>query len=306
MACDVSDRAAVTDLVASAGVTAVVHAAGILDDGVLDSLTPRRLAAVLAAKADAAWHLHEATRGLDLSAFVLFSSVAGALGSPGQANYAAANAFLDGLAAHRRAGGLPAVSIAWGLWAGERGMTGQLGEADLARLRDRGLAPISRSDGLAMFDAALTAPRAQVAAVTLRAPVRPGGQDDVVRLRRELAGLGRDEQRQRVLDLLSRKLVAVLGHREGQPLDADRNFRDLGVDSLIAIELRNALAPLTDAPLPATAVFDYPTPAALTDHIHRILVVAPAPQARPSQKELIEAMDTEELIAAALGEGGPR
>ncbi|WP_327290504.1 SDR family NAD(P)-dependent oxidoreductase [Streptomyces sp. NBC_01198] len=306
VACDVSDRAAVTDLVASAGVTAVVHAAGILDDGVLDSLTPRRLAAVLAAKADAAWHLHEATRGLDLSAFVLFSSVAGALGSPGQANYAAANAFLDGLAAHRRAGGLPAVSIAWGLWAGERGMTGQLGEADLARLRDRGLAPISRSDGLAMFDAALTAPRAQVAAVTLRAPVRPGGQDDVVRLRRELAGLGRDEQRQRVLDLLSRKLVAVLGHREGQPLDADRNFRDLGVDSLIAIELRNALAPLTDAPLPATAVFDYPTPAALTDHIHRILVVAPAPQARPSQKELIEAMDTEELIAAALGEGGPR
>jgi acyl transferase domain-containing protein/acyl carrier protein len=304
VACDVSDRAAVAGL-AVPGLTGVVHAAGLLDDGVLGSLTPQRLSAVLRAKADAAWYLHEATRGLDLTAFVLFSSVAGTLGSAGQANYAAANAFLDGLAAHRRAAGLPAVSIAWGLWAGRRGMTEHLREADLARLRDRGLAAISESDGLAMFDAALTAPRAQVAAVTLAAATRPRDQDDAVRLRHELAGLDQDEQRLRLLDLLSRKLRTVLGHGEGQPLDVERNFRDLGVDSLTAIELRNALAPLTDTPLPATTVFDYPTPAALTDHIHRILV-APAPAARPSQKELIEAMDTEELIAAALGEGGPR
>ncbi|WP_225839738.1 type I polyketide synthase [Streptomyces sp. NK08204] len=303
-ACDVSDRAAVADLV-TPDVTAVVHTAGVLDDGVLGSLTPQRLAAVLAAKADAAWHLHEATRGLDLTAFVLFASVAGTLGSAGQANYAAANAFLDGLAAHRQAGGLPAVSIAWGLWAGQRGMTEHLSEADLARLRDRGLAAITESDGLAMFDAALTAPRAQVTAVTLRAPARQSHQDDAVRLRHELAGLDQDEQRTRVLDLVSRKLAAVLGHRDGRPLDTDRTFRDLGVDSLTAIELRNALAPLTDVPLPATAVFDHPTPAALTDHIHRTLV-APVPDARPSRKELIDTMDTEELIAAALGEGGPR
>ncbi|MGW0885251.1 SDR family NAD(P)-dependent oxidoreductase [Streptomyces sp. NPDC002671] len=305
VACDVSDRAAVTGLV-TPDLTAVVHAAGVLDDGVLGSLTPERLAAVLAAKADAAWYLHEATRGLDLTAFVLFSSVAGTLGSAGQANYAAANAFLDGLAAHRRAAGLPAVSIAWGLWAGRSGMTEHLSQTDLARLRDRGFAAISESDGLAMFDAALTAPRAQVTAVTLRAtPARPSHQDDAVRLRHDLAGLDQDEQRQRVLDLVSRKLLAVLGHAEGQPLDEGRTFRDLGVDSLTAIELRNALAPLTDVPLPATAVFDHPTPAALTDHLHRTLV-APVPDARPSRKELIDTMDTEELIAAALGEGGTR
>lgn len=148
-------------------------------------------------------------------------------------------------------------------------MTEHLRDADLARLRDRGLAAISESDGLAMFDAALTAPRAQVAAVTLRSPVRPSRQDDALRLRQELARLDPDEQRQRVLDLLGHELVTLLGHSEAQPLDADRTFRDLGVDSLTAIELRNALAPLTDAPLPATVVFDYPTPAALTDHIHR-------------------------------------
>ncbi|WP_328722934.1 SDR family NAD(P)-dependent oxidoreductase [Streptomyces sp. NBC_00247] len=304
VACDVADPAAVAGLV-TPGLTAVVHAAGVLEDGVLESLTPRRLDAVLAAKADAAWNLHRATLGFDLTAFVLFSSVAGMLGSAGQANYAAANSFLDGLAAHRRARGLPAVSIAWGLWAGQRGMTEHLRDADLARLRDRGLAAISESDGLAMFDAALTAPRAQVAAVTLRSPVRPSRQDDALRLRQELARLDPDEQRQRVLDLLGHELVTLLGHSEAQPLDADRTFRDLGVDSLTAIELRNALAPLTDAPLPATVVFDYPTPAALTDHIHRTLV-APLSDAAPDQKELIDTMDVEELIAVALGEDGSR
>ncbi|MEU6994894.1 SDR family NAD(P)-dependent oxidoreductase [Streptomyces sp. NPDC046465] len=304
VACDVADPAAVAELV-TRGLTAVVHAAGVLDDGVLESLTPRRLDAVLAAKAGAAWHLHEATRDLDLTAFVLFSSVAGTLGSAGQANYAAANAFLDGLAAHRRAGGLPAVSLAWGLWAGQPGMTEHLREADLARLRDRGLAAIPESEGLAMFDAALTAPRAQVAAVTLGAPARPVRQDDARVLRRELAGLDPDDQRQRVLDLVSHKLVALLGHAEGRPLDAHRSFRELGVDSLAAIELRNALAPLTDVPLPATAVFDYPTPAALTDHIHQTLV-PPVPDVRPVQKESIDTMDVDRLIAVALGEDGPR
>ncbi|WP_455680441.1 SDR family NAD(P)-dependent oxidoreductase, partial [Streptomyces rubrogriseus] len=304
VACDLADPAAVAALVTRAP-TAVVHAAGVLDDGVLASLTPSRLSAVLRAKADAAWNLHEATRHLDLSAFVLFSSVAGTLGSAGQANYAAANAFLDGLAAHRRANGLPGVSIAWGLWAGRRGMTEHLREADLARLGDRGLATITESDGLAMFDAALTAPRAQLTAATLRAPDRPDGRDDALRLRHELAGLGHDEQRRRVLDLLSRRLAAVLGHGDGRPLDTDLTFRDLGVDSLMAIELRDALAPLTEVPLPATAIFDHPTPAALTDHIHRNLV-APEPDPRPNRKEPIDTMDTEELIAAALGEEGPR
>ncbi|MFD7061163.1 SDR family NAD(P)-dependent oxidoreductase [Streptomyces sp. NPDC059906] len=304
VACDVTDPTAVDGLV-TPELTAVVHAAGVLDDGVLESLTSQRLDTALAAKADAAWNLHEATRGLDLTAFVLFSSVAGTLGSAGQANYAAANAFLDGLAAHRRAHGLPAVSIAWGLWAGQRGMTEHLRDADLGRLRERGLAAISESDGLAMFDAALTAPRPQVAAVTLHVPVRQYPQDDALRLRRQLAGLDHDEQRQRVLGLLSHKLVKLLGHGEGQPLEADRTFRDLGVDSLAAVELRNALAPLTDTPLPATVVFDHPTPAALADHIHRTLVASQS-DGRRDQKELIDTMDVEDLIAVALSKGGPQ
>ncbi|MFI1084387.1 SDR family NAD(P)-dependent oxidoreductase [Streptomyces sp. NPDC020939] len=337
VACDLSDPAEVAALV-TPGLTGVVHAAGVVDDGVLGSLTPQRLAAVLAAKADAAWHLHEATRDLPgLTAFVLFSSVAGTLGAPGQANYAAANAFLDGLAARRRAAGLPAVSVAWGLWAGEHGgMTAHLGDADLARLRARGLAPISEAAGLAMFDAALTAPHAQVTAVALTAPAAPragDGGDGAARLRRELAALAPDDGRQRLLELVGRRLAAVLGHAEGQPLDLDRNFRDLGVDSLQAVELRNALIPLTGTPLSATAVFDHPTPAALTDHLHRILVApepgpaphahptadpaadpaadpiadpAAQPHAHPSRRELIETMDVEALIADALGEGGAR
>ncbi|MFI0943175.1 SDR family NAD(P)-dependent oxidoreductase [Streptomyces sp. NPDC021020] len=311
VACDLADPAAVAALV-TPGLTGVVHAAGVVDDGVLGSLTPRRLAAVLAAKADAAWHLHEATRELPgLTAFVLFSSVAGTLGSPGQANYAAANAFLDALAARRRATGLPAVSVAWGLWAGEHGgMAAGLGAADLARLRARGLAPIPEAAGLAMFDAALTAPRAQVTAVALTASAAPraqDGDDEAARLRVELAALDRDAGRQRLLDLVGRRLAAVLGHPEGRPLDLARNFRDLGVDSLRAVELRNALAPLTGTPLAATAVFDHPTPAALSDHIHRILVpLEGEPDAEPNRRELIENMDVEALIADALGEDGAR
>jgi acyl transferase domain-containing protein len=311
VACDVSDPAEVAALV-TPELTGVVHAAGVIDDGVLGSLTPERLAAVLAAKADAAWHLHEATRELPgLTAFVLFSSVAGTLGSPGQANYAAANAFLDALAAQRRAAGLPAVSLAWGLWAGEHGgMAAGLGDADLARLRARGLAPIDEATGLAMFDAALTAPRAQVAAVALTAPAAPrpdARADDTARLRRDLAALDDDGQRALLLHLVGRRLAAVLGRAEDQPLDADRTFRDLGVDSLVAVELRNALAPLTGTPLPATAVFDHPTPAALADHIHRILVPPQRdPDAEPSRRELIETMDVEALIADVLGEGGAR
>ncbi|MFI0901315.1 SDR family NAD(P)-dependent oxidoreductase [Streptomyces sp. NPDC020983] len=310
VACDLSDPAAVAALV-TPDLTGVVHAAGVLDDGVLGTLTPERLAAVLAAKADAAWYLHEATRELPgLTAFVLFSSVAGTLGSPGQANYAAANAFLDGLAARRRAAGLPAVSVAWGLWAHGRGMTSGLGAADLARLRARGLAPIPEAAGLAMFDAALTAPRAQVAAVALTTPAAPpahGTDDEAARLRGELAALDRDARHARLLDLMGRTLAAVLGLAADQPLDPDRNFRELGVDSLQAVELRNALAPLTGTPLPATAVFDHPTPAALTDHIHHILLPPESePDAEPSRRELIETMDVEALIADALGEGGPR
>ncbi|AQA22905.1 KR domain protein [Rhodococcus sp. MTM3W5.2] len=173
VACDVSDRAALAELLTTVPVeyplTGVVHAAGVLDDGVIASLTPDRVDTVLAPKADAAWHLHELTRHLDLTMFVLFSSAAGVIGSAGQGNYAAANTFLDGLAQHRRAHGLPATSIAWGLWAMNTAMTSSLRESDTVRI-SRGFLGMSDEQGLAFFDAALAQNLATVMAARLDLP----------------------------------------------------------------------------------------------------------------------------------------
>lgn len=158
MACDAADRDALADLLGSIPaehpLTAVVHAAGLLDDAVITTMTPRQLETVLRPKVDAAWNLHELTRDHDLSMFTLFSAAAGILGGPGQANYAAANTFLDALAVHRRAAGLPATALAWGLWGQASGMTGQLGEADFARMRRIGVVPLPSEEGLALFDLA--------------------------------------------------------------------------------------------------------------------------------------------------------
>ncbi|WP_367136893.1 thioester reductase domain-containing protein [Saccharothrix sp. HUAS TT1] len=289
VACDVGDRDAVTGLLAAIPaehpLTGVVHTAGVLDDAVIGSLTPERLSAVLAPKADAAWHLHEATRRLDLTAFVLFSSIAGVIGGPGQGNYAAANVALDALAEHRAALGLPATSIAWGLWAGVGGLGGHLEEADLKRIARTGFLPVTAETGPGLLDAALASCVPAVVATPIdvptlrarpdrapailsgltRATARPKAADRADAAP-DLADLTGARRREAVLDVVRAEAAQVLGHTAG--IEPDRNLADLGFDSLTSVELRNRLAAATGLALPATLVFDHPTPAALADHLH--------------------------------------
>ncbi|MFD5008361.1 SDR family NAD(P)-dependent oxidoreductase [Streptomyces chartreusis] len=293
VACDLTEPgavAAVLDAVPAAHpLTAVVHTAGVLDDGVLDALTPDRLDTVLRPKADAAWQLHEQTRDLDLAAFVLYSSTAGLMGSPGQANYAAANAFLDALAEHRRAHGLPALALRWPGWEQDGGgMTAALSDRDRHRVSALGLPPLTAEQGLALLDAALATDAAALAPLPvggtplppgvpvpalLRGLVRPGrrtaGSGTVTRgaLMDRLAGQRPDERRRHLVELVRAEAAGVLGHGTSDAVDADSEFRRLGVDSLTAIELRNRLATATGLQLPATLVFDYPTPRRLAVHL---------------------------------------
>ncbi|QFZ20340.1 type I polyketide synthase [Saccharothrix syringae] len=274
-ACDVADRDQVAALLARHPLTGVVHTAGVIDDGLVGDLTPERLAGVLAPKADAARHLHELTRGHDLTAFVLFSSIAGVIGGAGQGNYAAANAYLDGLAAHRRSIGLPATSIAWGLWEQTSGITANLTDADRSRIAKAGLRPVATGHGLAMLDAALGTTAVVAAPVdrdalrarpdqappllrTLLPVVRPAARNGAPAP--DLAELTEDERRRVVTDLVHAEVAAVLGLTA--PVE-DRPFPDLGFDSLLSVELRNRVAAATGLTLPATVVFDHPTPGAL-------------------------------------------
>ncbi|GAA2131044.1 type I polyketide synthase [Actinomadura napierensis] len=301
-ACDAADREQLADLLAGVPaahpLTAVIHAAGVIDDAVVGSLTPERMASVARPKIDAAVNLHELTRHEDLALFALFSSAAGITGTPGQGNYAAANAFLDALAAHRRAAGLPAASLAWGLWAETSEMTAHLGAAELARVEHDGLVRLGSRQGTALFDAgcaageALVAPvlldfaalRARASGGTLPAlfrrlvPARPAGGGAAARpdgaLARRLAGLPEAEQRQALLDLTRGHVTAVLRRDTAQGMLAERAFQDLGFDSLTAIELRNRLSAATGLALPATLVFDHPTPQAVADHLRALLAGA--------------------------------
>jgi acyl carrier protein len=261
-----------------------VHTAGVLDDGVVDSLTPERLAAVLAPKVDAAWHLHELTENLDR--FVLFSSVAGAMGSPGQANYSAANAFLDALAAHRSARSLPGTSLVWGPWHTGDGMTAGLTDADTRRMRASGLPPITGEQGMAMFDAALATGEPVVVPVRLdTTALRARGEvpsllagllgsrrarasvDAGARLRVRLRDMRADERTGFVLQVVRERVAAVLGHAAPGAVGARDRFSELGLDSLTAVELRNALDAATGLRLSPTMVFDHPTPADLAEQL---------------------------------------
>ncbi|WP_179167532.1 type I polyketide synthase, partial [Streptomyces sp. 13-12-16] len=287
-ACDVADREALAGLLAGRSFSGVVHAAGVLDDGLIGSLTPERVGRVLRPKADAAWYLHELTRGMDLSAFVLFSSAAGVLGGPGQGNYAAANAFLDGLAAHRRAQGLPAQSLAWGPWSQAAGMVGTLSEADRSRMERGGFLPLSNHDGLALLDAAVRTDEPVAIPLKLNlAAVRAGGSiPEVLRglipvvvrgtarprtgadgIHQRLAGLAEEQRLDVLLTLVRTQAAMNLGYAGPEAVGPERTFRDLGVDSLAAVELRNGLGRATGLKLPATLVFDYPTPAVLARHL---------------------------------------
>jgi acyl transferase domain-containing protein/NAD(P)-dependent dehydrogenase (short-subunit alcohol dehydrogenase family)/acyl carrier protein len=293
-ACDVADREALAAVLeAIPDLTAVIHAAGVLDDGLIGSLTVDRLDTVLAPKVDGAWHLHELTAGLDLDAFVLFSSTATILDGAGQGNYAAANVFLDALAAHRRAAGLPATALAWGLWTGVGGMGGNLDEAALRRIEHLGLQPLTAAEHLALLEVAVASGEPAVVPVRvdrralqartdgvpaiLRGLVRPArraasaagakGVRVEQSLADQLAGLPRAERAEALLDLVRTQVAAVLGHDGADAVSPTRAFNEMGFDSLAAVELRNRLSSATGIRLPATLVFDYPSPTALADHI---------------------------------------
>jgi polyketide synthase 7 len=317
-AADAADGEALAEVLAAIPaehpLTGVVHAAGMIDDGTLESLTPERLATVFRAKVDAAWHLHRLTKDLDLSFFVLFSSLAGTLGNAGQGGYAGANTFLDGLAAHRAALGLPATSIAWGLWARTSEMTGHLDEARLRRLELMGMAALTDDHGLALFDAVLDSPRtfavaAPVDMARLRASGQPlpellagldaptggparrrvveAGPSGAGSLADRLAALPGPQQDKALLDLVRGAVATVLGHANAQEVTADRAFKELGFDSLTAVELRNRLNNATGLRLPATLVFDHPTPEALA----RFLRAQVVPQRQTTAESLAAELD---------------
>ncbi|MGI5472213.1 type I polyketide synthase [Streptomyces sp. CA-132043] len=292
VACDAADRTALAEVLAAIpDLTGVVHAAGVLDDGVIAALTPDRMDTVLRPKVDAALNLHHLTVGHPgLTAFVLFSSGSGTLGAPGQGNYAAANAFLDALAAHRRAQGLPAQSLAWGPWSS--GMAGTLDAADRARMEQGGIAALADQEGTALFDAALNSGEATLVPAAFDLPALraqgealpavfhalvpvtarrrravTGSQADSGALQRQLAALPEEEWEATLLELVVHRAALVLGFGDAQAIEPTRAFRELGFDSLAAVELRNGLKDDTGLRLPATLVFDYPTPEALARHL---------------------------------------
>ncbi|MEV5556853.1 type I polyketide synthase [Nonomuraea wenchangensis] len=319
-ACDVGDRDALATLLEGISdahpLRAVVHAAGVVDDGVITSLSAERVKAVLRPKVDAAWHLHELTRDADLARFVVFSSLAGVVDGAGQGNYAAANAFVDALAVARAAAGLPAVSLAWGPWSEERGMAGRIGAQDEARMRAAGHVSLTADQGLALLDAGLqtgqphlvaarfdpaalgrrgdlpallrelAGPAARPTADTSAAAGTAGGDGEVPPVVAELAHLSAPQRQRRLLDVVCGLAAATLGHESAEAIDADRPFQEFGFDSLTAVELRNRLHTVTGLRLTPTLVFDHPTPRALAAHLDAALsgTVArrPVPAATPS------------------------
>ncbi|MFE0421754.1 SDR family NAD(P)-dependent oxidoreductase [Streptomyces sp. NPDC058953] len=334
--CDTADPDALADALAAIPeahpLTAVMHLAGVIDDGVLSSLTPQRVADVLRPKTDAALHLHRLTQGLDLAEFVLFSSGAGTLGGSGQAHYAAANAVLDALARHRRARGLPAQSLAWGFWGERSTMTGHLTGTDEARIHSLGVLPFDTEEGLALFDSARALPHPVLAPLRLglgplrsraargepvppllrdlvrTSPVRdPGNEptDAPEQFVAQLAALTAAKAADLLLAAVRRHAAAVLGHETAEAIGAELTFGEAGFDSLTALELRNRLARATGLRLPAGLLFDHPTPQRLGDHLlgrlkpREPLAQGPHEPEAPDAAEQVLRAGPAELIALA-------
>ncbi|MGA5423608.1 SDR family NAD(P)-dependent oxidoreductase [Streptomyces lavendulocolor] len=335
-ACDVADAGQLAGLLEQVPedrpLSGVVHTAGVLDDGLVTALTAERVDAVLRPKLDAAWNLHRLTQDRGLKHFVLFSSIAATFGSAGQANYAAANTFLDALAQYRHAHGLPATSVAWGLWQQDRehgGMATRLDGTSQARWVRNGYLPVTMEQGPAMLDTALalglTAPVAtplDLAAIRrtgtvpplLRGLVRPrparrqaaGGaaaEAGAQSLEQRLARLAPAERQRTVAELVRGVVAAVLDHADPHAVAPDRTFRELGFDSLTAVELRNRMTAETGVRLPATLVYDHPTPAALTDHLLAELVPAPTFSEAALRNEIAR---IEEFLAGSVTDDGEK
>lgn len=330
LACDVADRAALGRALASISpehpLTAVFHTAGVLDDGVIASLSPERIANVFWAKVDAAQALHEATAGLGLAAFVSFASIVGVMGNAGQGSYAAANAYLDALAHHRKAHGQPALSLAWGPWGGE-GMAARLSDADRTRMRKRGLIPLAPEEGLDLLDEALGRPEPTLVPVHLdtnavassgdgppamlrgmvRSVPRPraatampsrGKESQGVTLEQRINALPEMDRERAVLDLVRTEIVSVLDLGRPESLGPDRALKDLGLDSLVAVELRNRLQSVTSLRLPSTLLFDYPTAGALATMIRRELgVEVPLERENTTPSEAVVSAEIDEFAA---------
>jgi NAD(P)-dependent dehydrogenase (short-subunit alcohol dehydrogenase family)/acyl carrier protein len=328
-ACDVSQRAELAALLAAIPaerpLSAVLHLAGVTEDGMLVAQDPQRFARVFQSKLDAAYHLHELTQGLDLAAFVLFSSLSGLIGAPGQSNYAAANSFLDALAQQRRARGLVGHSLCWGFWANSSGVSAKLSQADVERMTRGGLVPMSATEGLALFDLCLT--RDEAPLVPCRLDLRtlervaerlPAIVQDLVRskpahaqlqrpstlsLGERLAPLSAADRTELLLTTINDAVSAVLRTSRRARIDPDQPLSQLGLDSLMAVELRNELATAAGVRLPSTLLFDHPSANALTSYLEEKLAKGKTKRPALGSANLLADVERLEALISQLEPG---
>ncbi|GAA4601309.1 acyl transferase domain-containing protein/thioesterase domain-containing protein/acyl carrier protein [Actinoplanes octamycinicus] len=328
VACDAADRSALAavlaDIPAEHPLTAVVHSAGVLDDGVVEGLTPARLDRVLRPKVDAALNLDELTRDRDLAAFVLFSSAAGVLGNLGQSNYAAANSFLDAFAQYRRDRGRPAVSLAWGLWLDSLGAIGSMAGAAAGARTAAHIPGLTAEEGLDLFDAALRGDRAVLLPMRLDLgglsadgatphklrdlmpkPRRGPAQAEQQSMAERLAALPVAERTTMLVEHVRVQAASVLGYPDTETIGSGTRFLQMGFDSLTALELRNRLSKATGVRLPATVAFENPTPQALGAYLATAMAVAPsAPEPAETGAEPLLDEDGGQTLGRMLGEAG--